>query len=66
MDTKELDMTEVEVKAKEAVCPVHGRVGGLNWVIQDNDKNFQLCLRCMAEKLVEIGVREVEFKEVSL
>lgn len=58
---KQYDNTNVTVKT--AVCPVHGDVGNLNWVFINNDKTIKLCLWCMAEKLVELGVQEVEWKE---
>lgn len=58
-------MTEKEITSvyKDAICPVHGNVGSLNWVFINNDKTIKICLWCMAEKLIELGVREVEFED---
>jgi hypothetical protein len=49
--------------AKDAICPTHGNVGGCSLVITREDRKYQLCMVCMAEKLVEIGVGQVYFVE---
>ena len=50
-------------RVMDTICPVHGNVGALSWVIINSDKTYKLCLVCMTEKLIELGVCEIEFKE---